>query len=123
MRLALILCVCAPLVARAQTQPTLSSADAWLPRTTGDLVVLDKVRARPTTVTLTTGKTATAGPLAITLIRCVTRPADVPANSAAFVEIRDSRSPATFRGWMLVNEPSLGQLEHPIYDVRLIACR
>jgi len=52
------------------------------------------------------------------------RPADQPADSAAFLDIQDSRPTGTgFRGWMLAGAPSLNQMQHPIYDVRVVACR
>ena len=103
--------------------PALSSPDAWLTRQSAELVVLDKVRARPTVITLRVGQSGTAGPLTILVRRCVTRPADVPPDSAAFLDIQDRRSSVAFHGWMLANGPALGQLEHPIYDVRLTGCR
>ena len=124
MRVLFALLILVPRLAAAQpAPPPLSNPDAWIPRQTAELVVLDKVRARPVTVTLRVGQTGPAGPLMVTLRRCVARPADVPADSAAFLEIQDPRSTASFRGWMLTNEPSLGQFEHPIYDIRLTACR
>ena len=124
MRVLFALLVLAPRLAIAQpATPPLSDPDAWIPRQTAELVVLDKVRARPVTVTLRVGQTGPAGPLVVTVRRCVARPADMPADSAAFLEIQDPRSTASFRGWMLTNEPALGQFEHPIYDVRLTACR
>ncbi len=124
MRVAVLLAAIAiPAVAWGQSPPGLSNPDTWVTRQTAELVVLDKVRARPVTITLAMGQSGSAGPLTITVRRCVIRPTDLPADSAAFVEIQDTRSPATFRGWMLANEPALGQLEHPIYDVRLTACR
>ena len=112
--------------ARAQTmlvQGTPSTQDSWVVRSSAELVVLDKVRARPSAVTLKVGQIATTGPLTITVRRCVARPADLPADSAAFIEVQDAKSTSTFRGWMLTNEPSIGQFEHPIYDIRLLACR
>ena len=124
MKMLLALAVLLPQLSAAQpVVPPLSSPDAWAPRQTAELVVLDKVRARPFTITLHVGQTGPAGPLTVTLRRCVARPSDLPADSAAFLEIEDPHSTASFRGWMLTNEPSLGQFEHPIYDVRLTACR
>ena len=104
--------------------PAPSPPDTWLPRTTAELLVLDKVRAQPTTLTLRTGQSAKAGTLTITLRGCATRPPDLPQDSAAFLDVVDSRNAgAGFRGWMLANAPALSQLEHPIYDLRLVACR
>ena len=28
-----------------------------------------------------------------------------------------------FRGWMIASAPALGMMEHPLYDVRVVACR
>ena len=104
--------------------PSASPADGWQPRTTAELLVLDKVRAQPSSLSVRMGQSATYGSLTITLRGCVTRAPDLPQDSAAFLEVVDSRPGAPgFRGWMLANEPALGQLEHPIYDVRLVACR
>ncbi len=104
--------------------PPTSNPDAWQPRVTAELALLDKVRAQPSRTSLRVGQATSFGTLTITLRSCVARPPDLPQDSAAFLEIADSRpGSAGFRGWMFANEPALGVLEHPIYDVRITACR
>lgn len=102
-----------------------SAPDAWVPRTTADLVLLEKTRAQTSTVSVTVGQSTTFGSLTITLRGCVTRPPDLPQNSAAFLDITDSREGAApvFHGWVLSNTPAVSQMEHPVYDLRLMACR
>lgn len=101
-----------------------ASPGAWLPRGTAELKVLDKVRAQPSTLNIKTGTSGTAGSLTITVRGCFVRPPGQPADSAAFLDIQDSRPTGTgFRGWMLANAPALNQMQHPIYDVRVMACR
>ena len=108
----------------AQPTPSLSAANAWQTRTQAELIFLDKVRAQPTPASVRVGQAVTFGSLTITVRSCMARPPDLPQDSAAFVDIADSRNgTAGFRGWMMANEPALNGLEHPIYDVRLAACR
>jgi hypothetical protein len=86
--------------------------------------VLDKVTARATPLTGKVGDTLKAGTLAILVRACAVRGPDQPADSAAFLEITDhGATPPAFRGWMAASNPAIGILEHPLYDVRLIACR
>ncbi len=100
------------------------AAGTWLPRSTAELRVLDKVRAQATPLTVKTGASGTSGSLTITVRGCFVRPADQPAESAAFLDIQDSRPTGTgFQGWMLAGAPALNQMQHPIYDVRVVACR
>jgi len=111
-------------MAQAQPAPVPVPGPNWLPRTTADLVVLDKMRAQPTPLTVNVGQSATFGPLTIALRSCLVRPPDVPGDSAAFLDVTDGRDPnAGFHGWMIAGAPSLSQMEHPLYDVRLSACR
>ena len=113
----------------AQTPPAkpdaapASSPDTWLPRDTADVLVLDKVNAKATSLTLKVGQAAENASLSIALRSCETRPPDVPKDYAAYFDITDSRPGAPgFHGWMLANEPSVSMLQHPIYDVRLVDC-
>ena len=100
-----------------------SAPDSWLPRDTADLVVLDKVNAKAANLTLKVGQAATNASLSIALRACAVRPPDLPKDSAAYFDITDSRPGAPgFHGWMLANEPGISMLQHPIYDVRLVAC-
>ena len=125
-RVALAVAMLAVPARAADAPPAVASApDAWLPRPTADLVLLEKLRAQATPVTVATGQSATFGTLTIMLKSCATRPPDLPQNSAAFLEITDRKSgPApVFRGWVLSNTPAVSQLEHPLYDLRLVACR
>ena len=101
-----------------------SGPDAWLPRGTAELVLLDKLRAQPANVAIRTGQSASFGTLTITLKSCATRPPDQPQNAAAFLEIADSRGTAPpFRGWVMSNTPAVSMFEHPVYDLRLAACK
>ncbi len=105
-----------------QTQPQ-SQAD-WLPRTTAELRLLDKVTAQPSPLEVKVGQSATFGTLTITLRSCVTRPPDQPADSAAYFAITDTRASGRgFNGWILANTPAVSMFEDPIYDLRLVACR
>ena len=98
--------------------------DLWQARGQADLVLLDKVKAQPEAASLKVGQTRVFGSLTITLRRCVSHPADQAQDSAALIDITDSHSAAFgYHAWMLANEPGLSQLEHPIYDVHLTACR
>ena len=127
MRALLALLLLAGGAARAQAPASpgpMSGPDAWVPRGTAELTLLDKVRAQPSRIQVRVGQSAIFGTLTIAVRHCVSRPPDLPADNAAFLEIADSRpNGTTFRGWMLTGAPSLSQLEHPLYDVRVTACR
>ncbi len=101
-----------------------SPPDTWVPRGTAELKVLNKVDAHVDTVTLKVGEAADNASLSIALRACAIRPPDLPQDSAAYLDIKDSRPGAPgFHGWIFANEPAVSMLEHPIYDVRLIGCK
>ncbi len=122
-RLALLAMLAAGSAQAQPAGPPASPADTWLPRGTAELSVLDKVRAQPSPLTVRVGQSVPWGSLTITVHGCVTRPADLPQDSAAFLEVTDGRATgAAFRGWMLASAPALSQMEHPIYDLRVTSC-
>lgn len=105
------------------TAPALAQ-DAWLPKSTADLILLDKIRARPAPLQVKVGDSATFGSLTLRVQSCMVRPPDQPADATAFIEVTDSREKGTvFRGWILANTPAVSQMEHPVYDLRLAGCR
>jgi hypothetical protein len=115
-----LLCAATDVPAPASSSPT----DTWLPRTTADIQVLDKVNAQSGTVSLKVGQVAENASLSITLRGCAIRPPDLPQDATAYIDVKDSRKGAPgFHGWIFANEPSLSMLEHPIYDLRLLGCR
>lgn len=109
----------------AQTPaPAPSTPDAWLPRGGAELLLLDKLRAAPSSVTIKAGQAETFGTLTIAVKSCVVRPADQAQNAAAFLDITDrSGAGPAFHGWVLSGMPSVSQFEHPVYDLRLAGCK
>ena len=98
--------------------------EQWLARGGFELRALDKVNARPLTLSGRVGQPIKYGSLTINVRNCVVRPPDQPANSAAFLDISNSLPNAPgFHGWMFANEPALSMFEHPLYDIRLTGCR
>ena len=95
-----------------------------MPRGAAELILLDKLRAQPVTMTVRVGDRAVFGSLTIAVTGCDVRPPDLPANATAFLDITDSRGTAPeFRGWVLSNTPAVSQYQHPVYDLRLAGCR
>ncbi len=129
---AALLLLLAPIAAVAQDQPPPAAAEpapaqppapAWLPRPAATLILLDKIAARPNTVTVKVGGSVQFGSLTIAVRACDVRPPDVPEDAAAFLQIADSHPGMPgFSGWMLAGEPGVSMLQHPTYDVRLAGC-
>ncbi len=98
--------------------------DSWLARPVVELSVLDKVTARVTPLFGRVGETLHVGTLSIAVRSCLVRGPDQIADQAVFLDIADARNPdRSFHGWMLLSEPGLSMLTHPIYDIRLAGCR
>ncbi len=88
---------------------------------------LDKVTARVSAITAPVGRLVRFGTLEIIVRACHKTPPEEPPESAAFLEIRDSKpgeAPvALFSGWMFASSPALSALEHPVYDIWVLDCR
>jgi hypothetical protein len=111
-----------PPAAPTPAAPTPAAA-AWVARPVAELVALDKITARPSPLSLRVGQSASFGSLSITVRACVSRPPDVAADAAMFLDIVDAHAEAPqFHGWMIVSAPAVAMLEHPVYDVRPAGC-
>lgn len=102
------------------------SSGAWVPARVAELQALDKVTARISVIEAPVDQTVSFGTLTIRVGACHRRPPDDPPDSAAWLEIRDTRPGAAevpFRGWMFAASPGLSMLEHAVYDIRVLACR
>ena len=110
------------LIAILMTGPTLAQ-DAWVPRGTADLVLLDKIKGVPTNVAVKAGDSTVYGSLTIRVKSCNVRPPDQAADATAYVTVTDTRGQVdVFHGWILADTPAVSQLEHPLYDLRLLGC-
>ncbi len=104
-----------------------AAQQAWVPQRLAELQALDKVTARVTTLRVPVNTPVQYGSLTVTVRSCSARPPDEVPDSAAWMEITDSRAPANgaavFRGWMFANAPGVNMLQHPVYDIRVMECR
>jgi hypothetical protein len=119
--LALLLCL---LAVRSQAQPPPPvPGPSWVPKAGAQLNGLDKITARLTPLSGKAGETISFRTLKITVRSCQVRGPDQPADSAAFLDVIDTAAPGfAFHGWMVLSNPALAVLEHPVYDVKLLGC-
>ena len=100
----------------------------WLDGRVATMQALDKITARISTLSAPVGVARQFGTLEVTVQRCVFHPPEETPENAAFVVIRDlgyepSVEPAeVFSGWMFSSSPAISALEHPVYDIMLLAC-
>jgi hypothetical protein len=115
------------LLAALLALPVPALAQSWVPQRVAELQALDKVTARVTVLRVPLDRAERFGSLTVTVRACHARPPDEVPDAAAWMEIADSRAPANgaavFRGWMFANAPGVNMLQHPVYDIRLLACR
>ena len=106
----------------------LAQTTVWLDGRVATMQALDKITARISTLSAPVGEARQFGTLEFTVRRCAFHPPEETPENAAFVVIRDlgydpSVAPAeVFSGWMFSSSPAISALEHPVYDITLLAC-
>lgn len=116
-----------PLMAQAAgtalAPPAVYAPDTWQGKNTAVVRVLDKLDAHVEVLSVPVGTTAHYKSLDITPSRCLQRPPTLSPDAAAWLALQDKHpNGATFQGWMLAAEPTLGVFESPVYDVRMVRC-
>lgn len=94
---------------------------------TAVLRLLDKGTARVEQIELPVGKPHHFGRMQVTVYSCRQAPPEETPESTALMAISEMKpgQPVVdlFRGWMFASNPALSALEHPLYDVWVIACK
>ena len=109
--------------------PAHSDQENWLEGNIAHLQALDKITARISTLKIPVGEPTRYRSLQIIIHACSFRPPTMAPEQAALVEIRTIdhhdkiAEDAIFQGWMFASSPALNALEHPVYDVSVLACR
>ncbi|HWA30223.1 MAG TPA: DUF2155 domain-containing protein [Rhizomicrobium sp.] len=87
---------------------------------------LDKITGKPANILAPVGVPVPYATLTITGRYCYSTPITEPPETTAFLQIEDHRpdqaAKQVFSGWMLASSPSLNGLQHPLYDVWVMAC-
>ncbi|WP_051292360.1 DUF2155 domain-containing protein [Acetobacter nitrogenifigens] len=103
--------------------PAMYPADTWQGKSVAVVRVLNRLDAHVETLNVTVGALAHYESLDIGVARCLDRPATLPSDAAAWLDVQDQHTQkVAFHGWMLAKEPSLGIFESPVYDVRVVKC-
>jgi hypothetical protein len=100
---------------------------AMIPEPIVVLQGLDKVAAKVSQIEASVGSSVTFGTLSILVRDCEASPPDAPPDNVAFIQIYETppgeQTKRLFSGWMFSSSPALSGLEHPVYDVTLLACK
>ena len=104
-----------------------AGATTWIDGNKARLQALDKITARISTVEAPVGAARFYGTLEITINRCAFHPPEEPPENAAFITVRDRgydglAPKQVFSGWIFSSSPAISALEHPVYDLTLLAC-
>lgn len=124
-----------------------SQEPSYQQKDTAVLRALDKITGRSTDFTMVVGEPQIYGSLRVDLQVCFQTPPEEPPESAAFLKITSATSKQVqsmavprslteeelaatdgddsdvrFSGWMFASSPGLSALEHPVYDIWVIAC-
>ena len=90
------------------------------------LQALDKVVARTSELEAPLDRPVRFGTLRIVVRACHAAPPEEPPENAAFLEVDEvdhaGRATRLYTGWMFSSTPGLAALEHPVYDIWVLAC-
>ncbi|MFZ2004916.1 MAG: DUF2155 domain-containing protein [Stellaceae bacterium] len=100
---------------------------AMVPEPIAILQGLDKISARTSRIEAPVGSTVHFGTLSIAVRDCEQTPPEDSPENAVFLQIYETppgeEAKRLFSGWMFSSSPALSELQHPVYDVTLLACK
>ncbi len=116
----------AVLIAPMPDQKTLPPVDTASDRK-AVIRALDKVTMRMQEFEMAMDQSVHFGALDIRVRACQANPPELAPENAAFLQISETRpnnkKVQVFSGWMYGSSPALNALEHPVYDVWVMACK
>jgi len=92
-----------------------------------NLLGLDKITAKTTSVKIKLGETKKFGLLQIKAIQCGKIDSINEPGEAAYIQVKDisdnnNEKIFVFNGWTFSSNPSLRPMDHPVYDLWLVSC-
>ena len=92
-----------------------------------DVKILDKISSKNELINLTNGEEYIYKDLAIKSMKCTNSEFDDNPEIKAYIQVRDltkndNDKVYVFNGWMFSSSPSIAPFDHPVYDIRLVAC-
>ena len=92
-----------------------------------NIKILDKISSKNELVILMKGEEHIYKDLAIKSMKCTNSEFDDNPEIKAYIQVRDltknyNDKVYVFNGWMFSSSPSIAPFDHPVYDIRLVAC-
>ena len=92
-----------------------------------DIKVLDKISSKNLLIHLKNGEETRFKDLSIKSMKCKNSEFDDNPEITAYIQVRDLNNKNkndvyVFNGWMFSSSPSIAPFDHPVYDIRLVAC-
>ena len=92
-----------------------------------NILALDKITAKTSSINLFLGETKKFGLLEIKALKCGNVESQSEKGQAAYIQVKDlsdnlSNQVFVFNGWTFSSSTTLNPLDHPVYDLWLISC-
>ena len=92
-----------------------------------NLIALDKITAKTSTLSIKLGEEKNFGNLKIKPLKCISSKLDQAPDTIAYLQVVDTsmennNQVFVFNGWTFASSPTLRSLDHAIYDLWLQSC-
>ena len=92
-----------------------------------NIMALDKITAKTSSIKLTIGEKKLFGPLEIKVLKCQLSENNDFTDTVAYLQVKDlstkdNNQVFLFNGWTFASSPTLRSIDHPIYDLWITSC-
>ena len=92
-----------------------------------NLMTLDKITAKTSSIRLTLGEKKIFGPLEIKALKCELSENNNSVDTVAYLQVKDlsnndNNQVFLFNGWTFASSPTLQSIDHPVYDLWITSC-
>ena len=92
-----------------------------------NLLALDKITAKTSSIKLAIGDKKIFGPLEIKALKCQLFESIDTSDTVAYIQVKDLSSKDNnqvflFNGWTFASSPTLQSIDHPVYDLWITSC-
>ena len=92
-----------------------------------NLIALDKITAKTSSIRLEIGEKTFFGPLEIKALKCQRSESENISDTVAYLQVidlsaKDNNSVFLYNGWTFASSPTLRSIDHPVYDLWISNC-